>query len=143
MVLTPIPLRDGVTGFLHITIKAAYMQDLIVQIILTRLLIEHHNLEEAVKQHDTEEIDQIATRKEELLKQLKLMMCQQPGTSETRNSDASHTAAVESLGHLLSEQILNFNELKERGASQEKLSKSALFIDLLLEEIALKQQLVV
>jgi hypothetical protein len=119
------------------------MQDLIVQIILTRLLIEHHNLEEAVKDHDTEQIDHICMRKEELLQQLKLLMCQQPRTSETKNSDASHTAAVESLGHLLSEQTLNFNELKVKGASEEKLSKSALFIDLLLEEITLKQQLVV
>jgi predicted metal-dependent hydrolase len=118
------------------------MQDLIVERILAKLLIEHHNLEEAVKKHDTKQIEETATRKEELLKQLKLLMCQQPGTSETKNSDASQAAAIESLGHLLSEQILKFDELKAKGASEEKLSKSALFIDLLLEEIALKQQLV-
>jgi predicted metal-dependent hydrolase len=118
------------------------MQDLIVERILAKLLIEHHNLEEAVKEHDTKQIDKIATRKEELLKQLKLLMCEKPGTSETKNNNGSHSAAVEYLGHLLSEQILKFNELKAKGASEEKLSKSALFIDLLLEEIALKQQLV-
>jgi hypothetical protein len=119
------------------------MQDLIVQRILTKLLIEHHNLEEAVKRQDTEQINEIATRKEELLKQLKLFMCQQPATSKTKNNGASRSVAIEYLGHLLSEQILKFNELKTKGASEEKLSKSALFIDLLLEEIALKQQLVV
>jgi predicted metal-dependent hydrolase len=118
------------------------MPDLIVQRILTKLLIEHHNLEEAVKEQDTEQIEEIATRKEELLKQLKLLMCEKTGISETKNNGASHAAAIESLGHLLSEQILKFNELKAKGASEEKLSKSALFIDLLLEEIALKQQLV-
>jgi hypothetical protein len=115
------------------------MQDLIVARILNKLLIEHHNLEEAVKIHNTEKIDEIATRKEELLKQLKLMVGKKPAISHMQNKDTSNAVAIKYLSDLLSEQILKFNELKTKGATEEKLAKSALFIDFLLKEIELKQ----
>jgi hypothetical protein len=104
-------------------------QDLTAAAILTKLLTELHNLEEAVTKHDAAKVEEIATGKEELLEQLKLVMHKEP-------------VSLEYLSDLLSKQILKFDDLKARAATEEQLARSSQLIELLLEEIKLKQQLV-
>jgi microcompartment protein CcmK/EutM len=111
------------------------MQDIIVARILTKLQVELLNLEDAVKKQDTKKMEEVITGKEELLKQLKLLMVEKISNKRNENK-----AAIERLSDLLSKQILIFNELKAKYATEEQLIKSSQMIDLLLEEIRSKQQ---
>jgi hypothetical protein len=89
------------------------MQDIIVARILTKLQVELLNLEDAVKKQDTKKMEEVITGKDK------------------RNENK---AAIERLSDLLSKQILIFNELKAKYATEEQLIKSSQMIDLLLKE---------